>query len=207
MEQQRFGSPFPPVMVFAGTDPSGGAGLTADILTLASMGCHPLAIPTALTVQDTLRVEHFQAVDAELVADQARFILEDMEVAAFKIGVIGSVDNVTAIAEVVGDYPHIPLIVDPVLASGGGDEFAQEDMIAAMRELLLPVATIITPNSHEARRLLDDDEAHDWGLDRVAEALRELGSEYVLITGTHEATPTVVNTLYGHGNYQYINIP
>ena len=117
------------MLTFAASDPSGGAGLQADILTLASMGCHPLSVVTAITVQDTLGVEGIQALDAEWVADQARCLLEDMPVDAFKIGVLGSVEIIAAIAEIVSDYPDVPLILDPVLASGRGDEFATEDML------------------------------------------------------------------------------
>lgn len=190
---------YPPVLVFAGLDPSGGAGLVADALTLASIGCHPLTVATAITVQDTARVDEVQAVDSDLVDDQARFLLEDMEIAAFKIGLLGSVDNIAVIAGILADYPHIPVILDPVLASGFGDELATDEMASAMRELLIPASTIITPNSIEARRLLDDDESDEWNLDQVAEALRTLGPDYVLITGTHENTPSVINTLYGRG--------
>src|ERR1700681_2146149 len=139
---------FPPlVMTFAASDPSGGAGLQADILTLASMGCHPLSVVTAITVQDTLGVEGIQTLDVEWIADQARCLLEDMPVDAFKIGVMGSAEIVAAIAEIVSDYPDVPLVLDPVLASGRGDEFATEETSDAMREFLLPHATIITPNS------------------------------------------------------------
>lgn len=200
-EMQSTESPlsYPPVLVFAGLDPSGGAGLVADALTLASIGCHPLTVATAITVQDTARVDEVQAVDSDLVDDQARFLLEDMEIAAFKIGLLGSVDNIAVIAGILADYPHIPVILDPVLASGFGDELATDEMASAMRELLIPAATIITPNSIEARRLLDDDESDEWNLDQVAEALRTLGPDYVLITGTHENTPSVINTLYGRG--------
>src|SRR6516225_11751333 len=150
---------FPPiVLTFAASDPSGGAGVQADILTLASMGCHPLSVVTAITVQDTLGVEGIQAVDAEWVADQARCLLEDMPVDAFKIGVLGSVEIIAAIAEILSDYPDVPLVLDPVLASGRGDELATEEMLHALRELLLPRTTIITPNSTEARRLAADGE-------------------------------------------------
>src|SRR5512139_1462043 len=99
----------PIVMTFAATDPSGGAGIQADILTIASMGCHPLSVVTAITVQDSSGVDDVQPVDAEWVIDQARAVLEDMPVAAFKIGLLGSVDNISAIAEVISDYPDIPL--------------------------------------------------------------------------------------------------
>jgi hydroxymethylpyrimidine/phosphomethylpyrimidine kinase len=136
------------------------------------------------------------------VVDQARALLEDMPVAAFKLGVLGSTENIAAIAEVVSDYPDIPLILDPVLASGRGDELASEDMISAMSELLLPQTTIVTPNSQEARRLAraqhdEDGEEEDPELAECAKRILQLGCEYVLITGTHENTPRVVNSLYG----------
>ncbi len=189
----------PIVLVFSATDPTGGAGMQADILTLASMGCHPLSVITAITVQDTMGVDDIMALDADWIADQARCVLEDMPVAAFKIGVIGSVDNVTAIAEVVSDYPEIPLILDPVLSSGRGDELANEDIVVAMRELLIPQTTIITPNSLEARRLAlnDRDDKDDPDLAECAKRIIASGCEYVLITGTHENTLQVVNILYG----------
>jgi hydroxymethylpyrimidine/phosphomethylpyrimidine kinase len=188
----------PIVLAFAAADPTGGAGVQADLLTLAAMGCHALSVVTAITVQDTAGVENLQAIDSDWVVDQARLVLEDMPVAAFKIGVVGSIENIVAIAEVVSDYPDVPLIFDPVLASGRGDELATEDMISTMRELLLPQTTILTPNSREARRLAQTDEDDDEiALAGAAEKLIGLGCEYVLITGTHENTPQVVNTLYG----------
>jgi hydroxymethylpyrimidine/phosphomethylpyrimidine kinase len=191
--------PTPPiVLAFAATDPTGGAGLQADILTLSSMGCHPLSVVTAITVQDTTGVDQILALDPEWVADQARCVLEDMPVAAFKIGVLGSVEVISTLAEVVADYPDVPLVLDPVLASGRGDELATEEMVEAMRDLLIPQTTIITPNSMEARRLATgDEEGDDPDLQECARRLIELGCEYVLITGTHENTAQVVNTLYG----------
>ncbi len=194
----HFSSP-PVILVFAATDPTGGAGIQADLLTLASMGCHGLSVVTAITVQDTAGVEDVMPIDSDWVVDQARLVLEDMPVAAFKVGMTGSVENIAAIAEVVADYPDIPLILDPVLASGRGDELATEDMIAALSELLLPQTTIITPNSQEARRLaraprMDDDgeesdadeedEEDAPNLAECASRIMKLGCEYVLITGT-----------------------
>jgi hydroxymethylpyrimidine/phosphomethylpyrimidine kinase len=191
--------PPPIVLAFAGADPTGGAGIQADLLTLSSMGCHALTVITAITVQDTAGVEDVQAVDSDWVSDQARIVLEDMPVAAFKIGMIGSIENLAAIAEVVSDYPDVPLILDPILASGRGDELATEDMVAAMRELLIPQTTILTPNSREARRLAAEDaeDAEELDLEGCARKILGFGSEFVLITGTHENTPKVVNTLYG----------
>lgn len=189
----------PIVMVFAASDPSGGAGLQADIMTLSSMGCHPLSVVTALTVQDSAGVEDVLAIDADWVSDQARALLEDMSVSAFKVGMLGSVENIAAIAEIISDYPDIPLVLDPVLSSGRGDELASEDMIAALRELLLPQTTLLTPNSIEARRLALDEsnEEDDPDLAECARRLVGAGAEYVLITGTHEHTPQVVNSLHG----------
>ncbi|MEE8288369.1 MAG: hydroxymethylpyrimidine/phosphomethylpyrimidine kinase, partial [Nitrosomonadaceae bacterium] len=130
------------------------------------------------------------------VVDQARAVLEDMPVHVFKIGMLGSVEIITAIAEVISDYPDIPLVLDPVLSSGRGDEFANEDMVLAMRELLLPQATIITPNSLEARRLAQEDDYDAPDLGQCGSRLLHMGCEYVLITGTHENSPEVINTLY-----------
>ncbi|MDA8382080.1 MAG: hydroxymethylpyrimidine/phosphomethylpyrimidine kinase [Betaproteobacteria bacterium] len=196
-------SPIPPtpplVLSFSATDPSAGAGLQADVLTLAAMGCHPLSVVTAVTIQDTLGVDDVLALDADWVADQARQILEDMPVAAFKVGLLGSVETISVLAGILADYPDIPLVLDPVLASGRGDELATEDMIDALRELLLPQTYILTPNSLEARRLAADDaeDTEERSLDQCAARLIELGAQYVLITGTHENAPEVVNTLYG----------
>ncbi|MBL0292384.1 MAG: hydroxymethylpyrimidine/phosphomethylpyrimidine kinase [Betaproteobacteria bacterium] len=191
---------FPPiVLTFAATDPSGGGGLQADILTLASMGCHPLSVVTAITVQDTLGADGFFALEAEWVADQARCLLEDMPVDAFKIGALGSVENVAAIAEIIADYPEVPLVLDPVHASGRGDETAGDEIMHVVRELLLPHATIITPNGMEARRLAEADDGDEPTLAVCAERLLESGAGHVLITGTHEATVEIVNTLYGPG--------
>ena len=187
----------PIVLAFAASDPSGGAGIQADILTLASMGCHPLSVLTAITVQDTMGVEGVQPIDAEWVTDQARCLLEDIAVDAFKIGVLGSVENIAAIAEILADYPDIPLILDPVLASGRGDELASDEMLHALRELLLPRTSILTPNSTEARRLADADDDDEPTLAICAQRIIETGCEHVLITGTHEPTEQVINTLYG----------
>ena len=191
----------PIVLSFAASDPSGGAGMQADLLTLASLGCHPLSVVTAITVQDTIGVEDMLPIDADWLVDQARCVLEDVPVDAFKVGVIGSVEGAAAIAEVVSDYPEVPLVLDPVLASGRGDELASENLISAMCELLLPQTTVLTPNSHEARRLVvqDGDDSEDLSLDDCSVRLLELGAEYVLVSGTHENTREVTNTLYATG--------
>jgi hydroxymethylpyrimidine/phosphomethylpyrimidine kinase len=120
------------------------------------------------------------------------------------------VENIAAIAEVISDYPDIPLVFDPILASGRCDDLANEDMLDAMRELLLPQTTILTPNSIEARRLIQDEENDEDNPDlaECAKRIVQLGCEYVLVTGTHEHTPKVINTLYGaHGVVRSDNWP
>ena len=193
--------PTPPiVLTFAASDPTSGAGIQADVLTLASLACHPLTAITAITVQDTRGVHRVHPLSAELLERQARAVLEEMSVAAFKIGLLGSVENVLAVAGIVSDYPEIPLIFDPVLASGRGDALSSEAIICAMRDRLLPHTTVLTPNAPEARRLAaGDDDDGEPSLSTCARRLIDMGADYVLITGTHEATPQVVNILFGTG--------
>ena len=143
-------------------------------------------------------MEALLTMDAKWVDDQARCLLEDMPVAAFKLGVLSSVEIIAIIAEILADYPDIPLIVDPVLASGGGDELSSDDMVSALNELILPQTTLITPNTLEARRLAQELVATDDELDYAdcAKCILETGCEYVLVTGTHHHTAEVINTLY-----------
>ena len=184
----------PIVMTLAGNDPTGGAGLQADIEAILSMGCHAAPVVTAVTVQDTANVLGVTSVPAEFVIEQARAVLEDMPVAAFKIGLIGSVENAEVIHSLLNDYPRIPVILDPVLASGSGTELAEDGLIEAMLELLVPIATVMTPNSLEAHRLAPGSDT----LEACAMSLLDRGAEFVLVTGTHEGTPEVHNTLYGN---------
>ena len=174
----------PIVLTFAASDPTGGAGLQADLLTIAALGCHPLSVLTGLTVQDTSGVEHLETIAADLVARQARCLLAESKVAAFKVGVLGSVDNVRAVASIAAAHAHIPLVLDPVLASGRGDPLASDAALTALLELLVPRATVATPNTLEAKRL------------GGAQRLLGRGCRYVLVTGTHEASAEVSNKLY-----------
>ncbi len=180
-------------MVFAGSDPTGGAGIAADVLTLAALGCHAAPVVTAVTAQDTGGVKLFGAIDTELVIAQARAVLEDMPVKAFKTGMLGSGRLAAAIASILDDYSDIPLVVDPVQVSDRGDPLAEEPLDDALRALLMPRATLVTPNSLEARALAPEADT----LDACAQELMSLGSQYVLITGTHEPTPQVIHRLYG----------
>jgi hydroxymethylpyrimidine/phosphomethylpyrimidine kinase len=168
--------------------------MQADLLTLAALGCHPLSVVTAITVQDTHGVQDVLPIGAAQVAAQADCLLADFAVAAFKLGVLGSEENIAAIAGLLARQPRVPVVLDPVLASGRGDPLASEAMLEALRRRLLPRAAIVTPNSIEARRLAD--EADDAPLVACARRLIELGCASVLITGTHEAGDEVINTLY-----------
>lgn len=187
-------SPLPAVLAFAASDPTGGAGLQADLLTLASLGCHPVSVVTGLTVQDTRGVESMHAVESALVERQARHVLDDVPVAAIKIGVVGSAGNAHVIAAILAEHPRTPVVLDPVLASGRGDALADDDSLQALRNALLPRTTVLTPNSLEARRLAGA--APDADLASCALELARLGCKYVLVTGTHEAGAEVINTLY-----------
>jgi hydroxymethylpyrimidine/phosphomethylpyrimidine kinase len=177
----------PIVLTFAASDPTGGAGLQADLLTLAALGCHPLSVLTGLTVQDTSGVEHLEAISAELVARQAAALLAETRVAAFKAGVLASADNVRAVAAIAARHAGVPLVVDPVLASGRGDPLASDAVRSALLEALVPRSTVLTPNSVEAERL------------GGAQRLLDLGAGYVLVTGTHDDTAQVINRLYDAG--------
>jgi len=174
----------PIVLTFAASDPTGGAGVQADLLTLAALGCHPLSVLTALTVQDTSGVEHLEAVGAELVARQASRLLAESVVAAFKVGVVGSAENARTVAGIAAAHARIPLVLDPVLASGRGDPLASDAVLQSLLEFLVPRATVVTPNTMEAKRL------------GGAERLLALGCRYVLVTGTHDPGPEVINRLY-----------
>jgi hydroxymethylpyrimidine/phosphomethylpyrimidine kinase len=190
-------SNLPVVLAFAGHDPSGGAGIQADIETLASHGCHAATVVTALTVQDTRDVSGFTPVEAIHVITQARAILEDMPVATIKLGMLGSVENAEVIHTILADYPEIPVVFDPVLAAGSGSSLVEYGLTEAIRSLLLPETRILTPNSLEARELAPEADT----LGACALALLDQGVDYVLVTGSHEPSSDVINRLY-HDQHQ-----
>lgn len=143
----------PVVLCFATSDATAGSGLQSDVLTLASMGCHPLSVVAAISVRDTRGVEELLALDAEAVDSQARALLEDIPVQAFKLGMLGSVENVAAIAEILSDYPDVPLVLEPALSIVDGEEAAGEDMVAALAELVLPQVTVLVASRSEVLQL------------------------------------------------------
>ena len=181
----------PVVLSFSGHDPSGGAGVQADIETMANHKCHSASVITALTEQDTSNVKKLIPQTAENIIRQAEAVLNDLPVKVFKIGLIGHHETAIAIHTVIKQYPHIPVVFDPVLAAGGGAELSNDLLKTAMVELLLPCTTVLTPNSQEARKLSGLTDLNECGL-----ALLALGCSYALITGTHESTPAVSNQLF-----------
>ena len=181
----------PIVMSLSGHDPSGGAGIQADIETLHTIGCHTSTVITCLTIQDTCNVTHLQPVDAEFIIQQAETILADMPIKVFKIGLIGNLENVEAIRHIISQHKNIPVILDPVLAAGGGKELSSKILSAAIVERLLSLTTLITPNIPEAQRLSRQTE-----LEQCAIVLSQQGCEYSLITGTHSDSQSVINHLY-----------
>lgn len=180
----------PVTLVFSGLDPTGGAGLQADIEAIASMGCHAAPIATCLTVQTTRAVLEVVPVKATLVIQQARAVLEDMPVSAVKIGRVASIAMVEAIHSILHDYPAIPVVLDPVL----GVDMLEPGVMEAMINLLIPQAKVVTADSEEAMQLASGADT----LDAAAMSLLAQGSEYVLLKGTQERTPKVINSLYGN---------
>lgn len=182
----------PVVLAFGGTDPSGGAGLCADIQAISSLGCHPAPIVTTITVQDTHNVNYHTPISAELVLDQALAVLQDLPVKAFKLGLLGSTENALAIAELLARYKHIPVVLDPIINAGGGFLLTEDPICAIIKYQLLPLATIVTPNSLEAQKLVGFKGDPDFYADR----LLGLGARNVLITGGHDDSKQIINHYY-----------
>jgi len=186
----------PVVCCFSGHDPTGGAGMQADIETLNALGCHACGVITALTEQDTRNVQRIWPQPATTFLAQAERLLADLPVSAFKIGLLGDAALAETVAALLRKFPEIPVVFDPVLAAGGGHSVADADLRRVMTERLMPLTTVLTPNTHEARALaaLDDGNEDAW-----ARALCDLGCRYVLLSGGHTTTPAVINCLYRHG--------
>lgn len=182
----------PVVLCLSGHDPSGGAGLQADIEALLAQGCHAAPTVTALTVQDTVDVSDFRVLDRDWVMAQANAVIADMPVAAVKLGMLGSVEMVETVLDIMRTLPGVPLVCDPVLRAGGGGALGRDEVGYAMRERLFPVATIATPNLPEARILA---ELPNGTADECAEKLLPFIG-HLLITGGHGDETEVHNRLY-----------
>lgn len=168
----------PTVLVFSGLDPSGGAGIAADLTAIAAQGAHALPVVTALTVQDQNRVYEVVPVDSSLLARQAQALIDSVRIGAVKLGIPGNRANAEAIVALVNQLrrrdPGLPVVLDPVLASGHGDALARGDALAALQPLLA-VATLVVPNLREA------------------DTLGQLACAHVLVTGGHGDGPDVIN--------------
>ncbi|MDD2758810.1 MAG: hydroxymethylpyrimidine/phosphomethylpyrimidine kinase [Methylomonas sp.] len=181
----------PVVLCFSGHDPSGGAGIQADIETVFSHCCHPASVITCLTEQDSRNVKKLIPQKPADILSQAETLLADFNVAAIKIGLLGDAAVASAIAKILHQCPNIPVVLDPILAAGGGAELAGRELLTTLIEQLLPLTTIATPNSEEARRLSGHQNLDDCGA-----WLLNQGADYVLITGTHEQSEHVQNRLF-----------
>lgn len=188
----------PVVLCLSAGDPTAGGGLPSDILTLASMGCHPLPVQTAIVVRDTRGVEECVALDAEMVVAQMRTVLEDIPVHAFKFGFCGSVENAAAAAEILADYPDVPLVVEPALYTGI-EHGVEDELAAVLAELILPQTTLLVASRHEVVRLAgfdaDDDDEAGLSPEEAVDRLLGLGVEYILLTGGGDHGPQVLNLL------------
>ncbi|PTW51754.1 bifunctional hydroxymethylpyrimidine kinase/phosphomethylpyrimidine kinase [Rhodovulum kholense] len=175
----------PNILSIAGSDPSGGAGIQADLKTIGANGGYGMAAITALTVQNTQGVRGAELVAPALVADQIRAIREDIRIDAVKIGMLGSAAIVEAVAGALAGL-DAPVVLDPVMVAKGGDRLLAEEAVAALSVHLMPMAAAITPNLPEAADLLGRPEAQDRaGMAAQAEALLALGPRAVLLKGGH----------------------
>ena len=176
----------PTALTVAGSDPSGGAGIQADLKTFSALGVYGTAVLTALTAQNTRGVTGVHPVPADFVTRQLRTLLDDVGVHATKLGMLGSAAVVHAVADVLADRPCGPVVCDPVMVATSGDRLIDEDAVAAVRTRLLPLSDLVTPNVPEAAVLLETDPATtvDELVDQ-AHAVRALGAGAVLVKGGH----------------------
>ncbi|MBB3213829.1 hydroxymethylpyrimidine/phosphomethylpyrimidine kinase [Herbaspirillum sp. Sphag1AN] len=187
----------PCVLVFSGSDPSGGAGLQADIPAITALGCHPLSVPTALTVQDNVSVFAVHPLDPELIRHQAQVLIDRFKISAVKLGIAGNRRNAGMIAQLIQQLrqqqPDLPVVFDPVLANGKGDQLSTDDAARAL-ESLYAVATVITPNLNEANRLCGSEHSPE----QQAAILMQRGCQHVLLKGGHgPQEQDVVNRWFG----------
>jgi hydroxymethylpyrimidine/phosphomethylpyrimidine kinase len=187
-------SRIPVILCFSGHDPTGGAGLQADIEAITAQGAHAAGLITAHTVQDTRDVRRCVPVDAQLLANQIEVLLEDCRIDAIKIGLLGAPALIPLIAHTIKRC-GVPVVLDPVLRAGGGAELSSPGMIEALQRELLPLIDLITPNAAEARRLAP----RAGNLEGCAQALLGTGTRHVLITGGDEPDADVINTWWTVG--------
>jgi hydroxymethylpyrimidine/phosphomethylpyrimidine kinase len=183
----------PMILCISGLDPTGGAGIQADIETLAAMNCHALPIVSSLTVQTTSNVLETQSVNPDLIRRQFDALLESgLTISAIKLGLIDSVNTLKVIADILRQNKKIPVIADPVLKAGGGYDFGNNDIIEEYKTLILPNCQILTPNTQELSRLSPLSRSENDALKDIC----HYGCQYVLLTGTHRTSPDVTNRLF-----------
>ncbi len=179
----------PLILTFGVSDPVGAIGIQGDLAAFGALGCHGLSVTTGLLIADSARVEDIDDIDADWLNDQARLLLEDMAVSAFKVGALTSIEQASAIAEIVSDYPDVPLILDPFTSGLPDSGLADDDMLMAIRQILVPQTTIMLVSQVELARMAETwrEGGADMLLDALAQDVAELtglGCEYVLVTGT-----------------------
>ena len=183
------------VLIIAGSDSGGGAGVQADIKTVTVLGGHAATAITAITVQNTLGVQSVHALSPDLIAAQARAVLDDIGADVIKIGMLGSAAVVEIVARLLDAAAGIPAVIDPVMIAKGGQDLLDDDAIDGLRRLLIPRATLLTPNAPEAAALTGLSVETTDDLRRAGEALLRLGAQSVLMKGGHVPGDTVVDIL------------
>jgi len=182
------------VLCISGLDPSGGAGIQADIETIFSLGCHGCSIVSVLTIQNSGDIKRISNVPADIIEDQFNCILQDMPISVIKVGMLGSVEQIQTLSKLFKQHPDIPVVLDPVFASGNGFSVSSNAMLEALQQQILPHCFLLTPNSLEARRLANL--GIDGDLSECARKIQTMGCKNVLITGTHENEINVVHRLW-----------
>lgn len=174
------------VLIIAGSDSGGGAGIQADIKTVTALGGYAMTAITAITVQNTQGVFGVHGVPTNIVADQIRVVMEDIGADALKIGMLGDAATVEAVADAIEKHaPNVPLVLDPVMIAKGGASLLQESAIDALKRRLIPRATLVTPNAPEAERLTGLRVRSEEDQERAGEALLGLGARAALVKGGH----------------------
>jgi hydroxymethylpyrimidine/phosphomethylpyrimidine kinase len=197
----------PVALTIAGSDPSGGAGIQADLKTFHQHGCYGCAVITLLTAQNTRAVKRVQLISADFVADQLDTLLEDVQPNAAKTGALGSEEIVAVVAERVERY-RLVLVVDPVAISKHGAVLASDRAIAALRDRLLPLTFLVTPNREEAEVLANRQIRDRQGVRDAAKAIANIGVQAVLIKGGHGPdSDNAVDTLYWQGEFREFTSP
>ena len=193
--------PLPLILSFGVCDPVGALGVQSDVAAFAALGCHGLSAIAGLLVSDSARVEHLYELDSDWMAEQARALLEDMPIAAFKVGAVGSALHLAAIAEIVSDYPDAPLILDPFLSALPDAGMGDEEMLSALRSILAPQATALILSQAELGRMAElwRDGGDLGNLDEDVAELTSSGLQYVLVTGTRDGDGTCSNRLFDTG--------